>query len=432
MNELILKVIGFNLAVSIFYLVYLILYKKDKAFTNRRVYLLFSIAISVLLPFIPSVRFRPDTIPFIIHYDLDELMITAQQVHSGPFALSFKSVLSMFYLLVTSYFIIKLVLQLFTVIHTTRSAEKISINGHTVYVSSKLHGSSFFSWIFVDPGHCSKDELTHICQHENVHVRKAHSLDRLIMEVLLTFNWFNPLLWLMRNSVIENHEYQADSAVIGEGTDIFRYQLSILNQYIGCAPINNQFSSQIKKRIKMLNLSHSKNGRWKIVFLAPVALVTLMLFSCVDKTDQGSLKATEEVNNDVIYSEVEEMPLFNGEEASLAFRKYIAENLIYPSEAVENGVQGKIYIQFVVTSKGDVRLATPKEVAKTENQNLDEVVVVSYKPVNNENPDEKYVELLKNEATRVVLSSGGKWTPAKNEGKNVSVIFTFPINFLLQ
>jgi len=426
MNDLIIKIIGFNIALTIFYMVYLAIYRKDKAFINRRTFLLCSLLLSLLLPFLPGIWNTTGPAPFVIHYDLDELVITAKKVSTGPFTFSFRTILLFFYLAVSMWLFVKLVLQLIHIVKTVLQAERKNIDGKEYILSKNLHGSSFFYWIFIDPESCSPDELQHICKHEQIHVRQFHSLDRMLVEFLLIFNWFNPLLWFLRTSLIENHEYLADSAVIGEGTDLFHYQLSILNQYIGCATISNQFSSQIKKRIKMLNLNHSKNGRWKIVFLLPVTILALSLFSCMENKD-SSLKSTD----DTLYTEVEEMAQFNGEEVN-AFRKYIQENLNYPPEAIENAAQGKVFVKFVITSTGAIRLPSAEELARIEGLPIDEVVAVGYKPIGEETINDKYIQLLKNEAERVVLSSDGKWTAAKHNGENVNTLYTFPISFVLQ
>ncbi|MFZ5939664.1 MAG: M56 family metallopeptidase [Bacteroidota bacterium] len=429
MNELIIKIIGFNLVISVFYLAYLISYRNDKAFGNRRLFLLVSLGLSLLLPFIPSFLTLRESSPFLISYDLEGIQIIADAVQTGPFVYSVTDILLAFYVLVSLTLSMRLSLQLLRVFRAALRSERISIDGRTVLVSQELHGSSFFGWIFLDPARCNGEELSHILRHESVHVRQYHSADRMIIEILLLFNWFNPLLWLLRKSLIEDHEYLADSAVVGEGTDVFHYQLSILNQYIGCASLNNQFSSQIKKRIKMLNQSHCKKGRWKIAFLLPVSIFALFLLSCVEKSDQDS--ALKSASDEVLYTQAEEMPAFNGED-DLAFRKFIAEKLIYPTKALENGVQGKVFVQFIVDAEGQVRIATPEEIAKAQNVSIDEVVVAAYKALNNENQDEELIQLLKDEAERVVLLSSGKWTPAKNGGKPVSVLFTFPITFVLQ
>jgi len=100
--------------------------------------------------------------------------------------------------------------------------------------------------------------------------------------------------------------------------------------------------------------------------------------------------------------QIQEQPSFPGGEA--AMMTYIVENIKYPQEALENDIQGTVYIRFVVTSTGAVG----------EAQVLRSVQ-----------------ELLDKEALRVVKSLP-KWSPGKQNGNPVSVWFQIPIKFVLQ
>jgi len=110
----------------------------------------------------------------------------------------------------------------------------------------------------------------------------------------------------------------------------------------------------------------------------------------------------EEVAEEVFII-VEDMPTFQGGDQN-AFRTWIQQNLRYPEIAQENGISGKVYVQFAVNSKGEV---------------VDVKVVRGVDPA------------LDKEAIRVV-SSSPKWVPSKQRGKPVKVQFTFPIVFVLQ
>lgn len=103
--------------------------------------------------------------------------------------------------------------------------------------------------------------------------------------------------------------------------------------------------------------------------------------------------------NEELYFITDEMPKFNGSE--FGFRDYIQKNLNYPKDAYEKGIQGRVFIKFVVNQNGDV---------------------CNVKLAKGCHP------LLDNESLRVV-SSSPKWTPGKANGKNVAVQFTFPIVF---
>ena len=112
----------------------------------------------------------------------------------------------------------------------------------------------------------------------------------------------------------------------------------------------------------------------------------------------------EEIDEEEVFYIVEDMPTFNGGDPATEFRKYVAQNLRYPEIAAENGISGRVIVQFVVNKVGTV---------------VDAYVARGVDPA------------LDKEALRVVMSSP-KWTPGKQRGKAVKVMFTFPINFVLQ
>jgi protein TonB len=112
----------------------------------------------------------------------------------------------------------------------------------------------------------------------------------------------------------------------------------------------------------------------------------------------------EEIDEDEVFYIVEDMPTFNGGKPATEFRKYIAKNLQYPEIAAENGVSGRVIVQFAVDKTGKV---VDARVVRSVDSALDK------------------------EALRVVISSP-KWTPGKQRGRAVKVLFTFPINFVLQ
>ncbi len=103
-----------------------------------------------------------------------------------------------------------------------------------------------------------------------------------------------------------------------------------------------------------------------------------------------------------VFTIVEEMPSFPGGED--ARNKFLAENIKYPQQASENGIQGTVYVSFVVDSKGNV---TDVKVLRGIGGGCDE------------------------EAIRVVRSMP-QWHPGKQNGKQVRVLFNMPIYFRLQ
>jgi len=105
-----------------------------------------------------------------------------------------------------------------------------------------------------------------------------------------------------------------------------------------------------------------------------------------------------------IFVVVEQSATFNGGDIS-TFSKWIANNLRYPEEAIRDDIQGRAFVQFVVTRKGKV----------------DQIKVIR----------SSGSDLLDKEAIRVI-SESPKWKPALQGGQKVNQQFTVPINFIIQ
>lgn len=122
-----------------------------------------------------------------------------------------------------------------------------------------------------------------------------------------------------------------------------------------------------------------------------------------DEVDFTDIAVEDEEEEDApVFYIVEDMPEFPGGETAL--HTYIAKSIKYPVIAQENGMQGRVYISFVIGANGTVE---DIKVARGVDPALDK------------------------EAIRVI-SKMPKWKPGKQRGKPVKVSFTVPINFVLQ
>lgn len=118
---------------------------------------------------------------------------------------------------------------------------------------------------------------------------------------------------------------------------------------------------------------------------------------------EAAVEEEEVVEEAVPFAIVEEKPSFMGGDAS-TFSKWVGEHLIYPEVAKENGVQGRVTLQFKVNKDGSVS---------------DVTVLRGVDP------------LLDKEAVRVVKSSP-KWKPGRQRDRAVPVTYTFPVIFQLR
>jgi hypothetical protein len=447
MNSLFRYLLEINITLLILYTAYILFFERDRNFMIRRVYLLGVMVLPFLVPLIPqALRSQVGNLsPFT--FNLAELTFSAEGNPGGTGGgIEATRILMYIYLLVAGTGIAKLFLQLMRITRAINHSDRMVVEGTTVITNPSFHASSFFGYIFLDPGAMNRSSFKHILDHEKVHKREWHSVDRILAELFVMINWLNPVAWLIRKSVIENLEFMADSLVVGRGTDPVKYQLSILNQYMGSASLTNQFSSQIKNRINMLNKNYKPGSSWKIALVFPLICIAFVAISCAEKESEGDTVASRitempepgdvmalTLANEELFYVVEDMPLFNGGDPATEFRKYIAQNLRYPEEAMEHGITGKVYVKFIVTSTGKLVIPQKEYLAKQEGKTLGEVVVVSFRPSDSaENPPaEKYVRMLEDEVVRVI-SESPDWVPGRQRGKPVNVLYTFPVNFVLQ
>ena len=113
---------------------------------------------------------------------------------------------------------------------------------------------SWFHWIVVgedDLGDGAREILT----HEAAHVKAGHSWDIMLADAVIMLQWFNPLAWIMKNTLKDIHEFEADEAVIASGVNAKQYQLLIIKKAVGARlySIANSFNHSLtKKRITMM------------------------------------------------------------------------------------------------------------------------------------------------------------------------------------
>ena len=114
------------------------------------------------------------------------------------------------------------------------------------------------------------------------------------------------------------------------------------------------------------------------------------------------VKDEEVIEEAIPFTIVEEKPMFNGGDAN-EFSKWVNSKLVYPEIAKENGVDGRVTLQFTVEKDGSV---SNVKVLRGVDPSLDK------------------------EAVRVVQNSP-KWTPGRQRDRAVKVTYVFPVIFKL-
>jgi len=119
--------------------------------------------------------------------------------------------------------------------------------------------------------------------------------------------------------------------------------------------------------------------------------------------DAFAMEEDEEEEEEQVFVVVEDMPSFRGKGLD-AFARYVQENLVYPFIAQENGIEGTVFLRFIVEKDGSV---TDVQVLRGVDPSLDEAAVKA-------------------------VRKAPKWEPGKQRGKPVKVACTIPISFSLE
>ncbi|WP_277135471.1 MULTISPECIES: M56 family metallopeptidase [Bacteroides] len=274
--------------------------------------------------------------------------------------------------------------------------------------------------------------------HETAHIRHRHSIDLLLADICIFFQWFNPGAWLLKQELQNIHEYEADETVINEGVNAKEYQLLLIKKAVGTRlySMANSFNhSKLKKRITMmLKEKSSPWARLKYLYVLPLAAIAVTAFarpeisekveeisavkvndlaeivqekvlqdtvkaSKVVKKADSKVAATEKKEEEeiVIFEVVEQMPEYPGGMDALS--KYLESKVA--DSPMKGKAGGLVTIGFTVTGSGKV---TNVQVLESDQPSLNK------------------------EAERIV-SEMPDWIPGKQRGKPVPVKYSIPVRF---
>ena len=437
MNDALMYFLEVNIAIALFYLFYRLFFAGDTFWKTRRYYMLFSILLSFVYPFLSIENWLQKQEPvqkLIVDYaTLPEFTVTAVRETS---VFSLGNILMAIYGLVVLILLVRFILQLTSILRIRlHGTVKIVQDTRIIAIEKEVTPFSFFGSVFMNPELHNEHETKEILAHELTHVRQGHSFDVLVSELLTIILWLNPATWLLKREIRQNLEFLADNKVIESGFDsqTYQYHLLQLSYQTPEHKLGNKFNvSPLKKRIIMMNQKKSaKASLLKYSLIVPLALALVVSSNAqtvinkakkaLTTTTTKEVKATEKkmltvpakstatapdlvtvVENgetEKTWDVVEKMPQYPGGEKELM--GYLARNIKYPVEAQKNGTQGKVIVGFTVNSAGKV---VNQKVLRGVDAYLDK------------------------EAVRVV-STFPTWIPGEQKGEKVSVRYVIPIIF---
>ncbi|SOD20172.1 M56 family metallopeptidase [Pedobacter xixiisoli] len=355
-----------NIYLVVFYAFYRLLLAKETYFVFNRIYLIGAGIFSLTIPFMQIEWFGKQAISQQIYVQVSQINdIITQPITAAPVQHGFNwgLLIAGIYLIGTFFFTVRFILQLYAV--------KKMLEG----VKSGLAFSFWKQKVVAQ----NLPEVATVNHHEDIHIKQLHTFDVIFFEILGIITWFNPIIYLYKETVKSIHEYLADEAAAKFQGDKETYAILLLNQAFGVNTnkLTNGFfkKSMVKKRIFMLYKERSKKTAiLKYGIFVPLFAAALLLSSATISKNEQILATAENIKlEDVkeVVAEVLELPSektvnisispetkvkppinkANTNDGTEGFYKFLGSNIKYPSTAAENNVQGNLIVSFTVTNK---------------------------------------------------------------------------------
>lgn len=270
----------------VFYLVYYLLLRKETFFQLNRIFLVGGVLTGLLLPFIryvpAQIYLDPDSTlvyPISKAVDLSYLSFEAESETGISYSLY---LIYIIYLAGVFFFLGKMISGFWKIYRLYRSGKKTKYPAFVFVETAFQHlPFSFFKWIFWSKGLTfEKIDQTKILAHELVHVKEKHSLDILIIEFLGIIFWFNPIIYLYRSSIRENHEFICDGSIGRANTNYSQLLKFGKPGELQMALTNQFFKNHIKNRIIMLKKNPSARYlKYKSLLIVPVMIFFIVVLA---------------------------------------------------------------------------------------------------------------------------------------------------------
>ncbi|MDC2611209.1 MULTISPECIES: M56 family metallopeptidase [Bacteroides] len=235
---------------------------------------------------------------------------------------------------------------LFRLIHSGKH-EKLEKGGTLVVHNQEIAPFSWMKYIVISRKDL-KENGREILIHEMAHIHHRHSVDLLVADICIFFQWFNPGAWLLKQELQNIHEYEADETVINEGVNAKEYQLLLIKKAVGTRlySMANSFNhSKLKKRITMM-LKEKSNpwARLKYLYVLPLAAIAVTAFARPE-----------------ISEKMEEISAVKVNDLAAIVEKKSEENVVKePADTAKNKV---IVVGYRAEKKDSVLTSGEKEVA---------------------------------------------------------------------
>ena len=356
------------LCALFFLFVYMILFERENMHRFKRHYLLFSLAFSFAIPLValditvPQLneeanrfyaeskmnKYIPEQIVHLISQLYSEsntivlesgsaTLLASTTVEGNISSVSLKEnafpdyalMLIVLYITVSFALFLRLSRNLLRLLYSAKTGRQIIHNNRNIIlIKENLAPFSFGKYIYINEDDYKNGLIAEeMIRHEQAHLEQHHSLDIILIELLITFLWFNPALYIYRRKIKQNHEFMADEAVIKANNDVTRYQnilIGIISKSGSTGLASSLNYSTIKKRFIMMKKETSqRKARCIKVLLMPVMLLAICMFSTHTIANEPSVIIPE--STDATKSQ---------EEESIIPRKGVSDELLKEYQSI--------------------------------------------------------------------------------------------------
>ncbi len=276
---------------AVLYIAYRVLLSKEKYFELNRMYLMASLAIGLFLPLVQFFNFSTQQVmpevSAIYHEQVNyisHISTSLNATNSEQYSINWTSILFVLISIGMAVMLLKNIVAGVRISALYQDSEKYHYQDFTEVRTRKEHlPFSFFRYIFFSAFKLSEQDRLAILNHEIHHVKAKHTWDILFVEGIKVFFWWNPLIYLYKKAITENHEFAADHSAMSlvsrkaYCTVLLQANMPGVNLDLG----HPFFSTYIKKRIDMMYRKNSTKKSY-LKFILPVIAIVFMAFIIKD------------------------------------------------------------------------------------------------------------------------------------------------------
>jgi hypothetical protein len=240
----------------------------------------------------------------------DQIVLGERMVSMPFYYLTIQTILIILYITVSSMLLFRFASNIYKIKKLIHTNSIVSVsNCKIVLIENETLPYSFFKYIFVNKSEYENNKIEkELLIHEQTHCFKYHSIDIIIIEIILIILWFNPLIWLFKNAIKINHEYLADDNVLSDH-DLSNYQNILItlvfrnNSTYLASNFNYSFT---KKRLIMMKKKKSITKNLRILMAIPLFVFLGLVITNAQKSPKA--KDVKVKQNDTLSKSNESIP----------------------------------------------------------------------------------------------------------------------------